>query len=456
MAGDADPFDMASDRAHRETKARARRDVPRLSSLGPVRRVALAGGAIVTLMIVAVGVSVWRSETSATLSRIAIGDERQLATAVSGHDLVFDRASIFAENRPLTASDRSALSVAQHKFALTFSSDLRASGEIRPDQRVRLDRVLAADRQLTTLERTTQPLLGRRGGIVAKRDLARQQQVVDSQIDSYEAHNDLDADTAQTAAQAAHVDARAIAIAIGGLAVLLAISLVAYMTSVLKSSFGRIRADGKLLEAHLRDVEFARLETLQRLALAAEYRDDDTMHHTERVGQLAARVADRMGLAPETIELIRQAAPLHDVGKLGVSDTILLKPGPLTPAEWALMQRHSAIGAAILAGSKSPVLQLGEEIARSHHERWDGTGYPDGRAREAIPLSARIVSIADTFDALTHERPYKHAWALDDALAEIEQLAWKHFDPRVVTAFLALDHRHALDPVTKSPPQVAA
>jgi putative two-component system response regulator len=206
----------------------------------------------------------------------------------------------------------------------------------------------------------------------------------------------------------------------------------------LKRSFGRIRADGQLLEEQLHNVELARLETLQRLALAAEYRDDDTLHHTERVAHVAALVAGRLGLGPQTVELIRQAAPLHDVGKLGVSDTILLKPGPLTAQEWQLMQGHSAIGATILAGSRSPVLHLGEEIARSHHERWDGSGYPDGLAREAIPISARIVSIADVFDALTHERPYKHAWPLDDALAEIEQLAGRQFDPQVVTAFLSL------------------
>jgi HD-GYP domain-containing protein (c-di-GMP phosphodiesterase class II) len=456
MAGDADWLDMAPDRAQRGTEARARLDAPGLSRVGPIRRIAGAGAMIVILMIVAVGVSVWRSETSATLSRIAIGEERQLATAISGHDLVFDRAGIFTENRPLTASARTALSRAQQKFALTFSTDLTASGQIGPDQRTTLDRVLAANRQLTTLERVIQPLLGRRGSVVARRRLADQQQVVDGQIDSYVGHNALDAEASQTAAQAAHRDSRAVAIAMGGLAVLLALLLVAYMIRLLRSSFGRIRADGELLEAHLRDVELARLETLQRLALAAEYRDDDTMHHTERVGRLAALVADRMGLAPEIIELIRHAAPLHDVGKLGVSDAILLKPGPLTAAEWNLMKRHSTMGAGILAGSKSPVLHLGEEIARSHHERWDGTGYPDGLAREAIPLSARIVAIADTFDALTHERPYKHAWALDDALAEIEQLAWKQFDPRVVNAFLALDYRNTLEPVTGSQPQLAA
>jgi hypothetical protein len=429
---------------------------PGVSSRGPIRRVAVAGAAIVMLMIAAVGVSVWRSETSATLASAAIANEKQLAAAVSGHDLIFDRANVFDANEPLTASERADLSRAQQNFVQLFWVDLPALGDLDPNDRRILDRVRVANRQLVTLERSTQPLLGRQGGSVAIQGLRQQRQAVDTAIDSYVSLNTRDADTAQTQSRAAHVDARAIAITVGGLAVLLAISLVAYMIGLLKRSFGRIRADGRLLEEQLHNVELARLETLQRLALAAEYRDDDTLHHTERVAHVAALVAGRMGLAPQRIELIRQAAPLHDVGKLGISDTILLKPGPLTAEEWELMKGHSAIGATILAGSRSPVLHLGEEIARSHHERWDGSGYPDGLAREAIPISARIVSIADVFDALTHERPYKHAWPLNDALAEIEQLAGRQFDPQVVTAFLSLDYELTDTPANKPPEPVVA
>jgi response regulator RpfG family c-di-GMP phosphodiesterase len=405
---------------------------------------------IVMLMIVAVGVSVWRSETSATLAGVALGDEKQLATAVSGHDLVFDRAAVFAVNRPLTAANRADLTGAQHSFETTFGVDLKTSARLEPVESRILARVRAANRQLVILERTIQPLLGRRVGGVALETLRLQRQVVDSAIDAYVSRNGQDASTTQNQSQTAHRDARAIAIVVGGLAVLLAISLVAYMINLLTRSFRRIRADSDLLE-------LARLETLQRLALAAEYRDDDTLQHTERVGQLSALVAERMRLAPATVALIRQAAPLHDVGKLGVSDSILLKPGRLTAEEWELMKRHSTIGAAILAGSTSPVLQLGERIAHWHHERWDGTGYPDGLADRAIPISARIVAITDVFDALTHERPYKHAWPVNDALAEIEHLAGVQFDPEVVTAFLTLDHQHpSTQTAEPNPPALAS
>jgi putative two-component system response regulator len=240
------------------------------------------------------------------------------------------------------------------------------------------------------------------------------------------------------------------ALAVGGAAVLLAIGLVSYIITLLIRFFERIRADAELLEQRVHDVEEARLETLERLALAAEYRDDDTLRHTERVGRCAALVAERMSLAPETVEEIRLAAPLHDIGKLGVSDTILLKPGRLTPEERESMQRHSAIGAAILAGSESPVLKMAQEIALSHHERWDGGGYPAGLAGKVIPLPARIVALADVFDALTHERPYKHAWPLQKALDEVEGLSGQHFDPAVAAAFFSLGDELIADVVVES------
>jgi putative two-component system response regulator len=187
-----------------------------------------------------------------------------------------------------------------------------------------------------------------------------------------------------------------------------------------------------------RDLEDARLELLHRLALAAEYRDDETHEHTLRVGRNAAALAHRLGLPDDEAELIGAAAPLHDLGKIGVSDTVLLKRGPLTRDETLHMRSHAEIGARIMSNSQAAVLRLGERIARSHHERWDGGGYPDGLAGEDIPLAARIVSVVDVFDALTHARPYKPPWRPEDALAEIERQSGQAFDPRVAAAFVAM------------------
>ena len=184
----------------------------------------------------------------------------------------------------------------------------------------------------------------------------------------------------------------------------------------------------------------AQLEMLHRLALAAECRDDDTYQHTERVGQTSAQLARVLGLGEHTAQLIRSAAPLHDIGKLAISDAILLKPGKLTPEEFAIIKTHTAAGARILAGSSSPLVQLAEEIAFTHHERWDATGYPKAIGGERIPITGRIVAIADVFDALTHQRPYKQAWSVPDAIQEIGCQRGRHFDPRILDAFLTLNH----------------
>ncbi len=179
------------------------------------------------------------------------------------------------------------------------------------------------------------------------------------------------------------------------------------------------------------ELERAQLELLQRLALAAEYRDDCTGQHAQRVGQLAALLGRAVGLPPDQVELLRRAAPLHDIGKIGIPDGILLKPARLTTEEYAQIKRHTDIGRIILSGSAFPTLQMAERIALYHHERWDGAGYY-GLAGEAIPLEARIVSIADVYDVVTHVRPYKQAQSPSDALALLQEESGKQFDPNLV------------------------
>jgi putative two-component system response regulator len=195
----------------------------------------------------------------------------------------------------------------------------------------------------------------------------------------------------------------------------------------------------------LEELEGAHRETLHRLALAGEYRDDDTRQHTERVSRTTRELALELGLAEREAALIGQAALLHDIGKVSIDDAILRKPGRLTPEEFELVKGHAATGAAILFGSQSAILRLAQEIALAHHERWDGTGYPNGLAGDEIPLAGRIVALADVFDALTHARPYKGAWPVEDALIEIERLAGTHFDPEVVSAFRRLDAQALVD-----------
>jgi len=188
----------------------------------------------------------------------------------------------------------------------------------------------------------------------------------------------------------------------------------------------------------------AELEAAQRLALACEFRDDDTNQHAQRVGRTAATLAMELGLSPDEVELIRHAAPLHDIGKIGIADSILLKPGRLRPDEVAVMQTHTLIGSQILAGSRSRLLQVGEEIARTHHERWDGRGYPVGLAGTDIPITGRLTAVADVFDALNFSRPYKEAWPLDAALAEMELSAGRQLDPELVALLHTLDHEALL------------
>jgi putative two-component system response regulator len=183
----------------------------------------------------------------------------------------------------------------------------------------------------------------------------------------------------------------------------------------------------------------ARLECLTILAAAAEYRDDETREHTQRVGRIAALIARALDMDEADVALIRDAAPLHDIGKVGIPDYILLKPGRLTSEERQIMTHHVEIGAKILAPAGSPVLMTAATIARTHHERWDGSGYLAGLGGDEIPLVGRITAVADVFDALTHDRPYKAAWDVDRALAEIAEQAGQQFDPHVARVFAALD-----------------
>jgi len=185
------------------------------------------------------------------------------------------------------------------------------------------------------------------------------------------------------------------------------------------------------------ELQTARLEDLAHLAHAAECRDDGTHRHTERVATLAELIARELGMGAQLSENLRLAAPLHDIGKLGIPDRILLKPGGLTDDERTEMKTHTTIGGRILGASEYPVLGMAREIALTHHERWDGAGYPAGLRASAIPIAGRIVAVADVFDAITHARPYKKALPIGHAIAEITRASATQFDPQVVDAFPA-------------------
>lgn len=185
-------------------------------------------------------------------------------------------------------------------------------------------------------------------------------------------------------------------------------------------------------------LESAQIETLERLATAGERHEAYAPGHTGRVGDLAGRIAAAMGHDLHFTGQIRLAARLHDIGKIAISDHILQKPGKLTEEEVHKVQLHTLIGAEILAGSPSELMQMAEEIALCHHEQWDGSGYPNNRAEEDIPLAARIVTVADAFDVMTHQRPYKHCWPERQAIEELRRATGTHFDHRIVNALIRL------------------
>jgi putative two-component system response regulator len=180
----------------------------------------------------------------------------------------------------------------------------------------------------------------------------------------------------------------------------------------------------------------AYLDTLYRLSIAAEYRDDDTAGHIKRISYYSLAICRALGLPEKLCEMISQASPLHDVGKIGIPDNVLLKPGSLTSKEWQIMKQHTLIGANILKGSSSKLLQIAEQIALSHHEKFDGTGYPYGLSGQQIPLASRIVTLADVFDALTNKRIYKPVFSNEEAVRIIKDSAGSHFDPEVCNAFI--------------------
>ena len=192
------------------------------------------------------------------------------------------------------------------------------------------------------------------------------------------------------------------------------------------------------LELANRETWHAHIDTIKRLVLAAEFKDEDTAQHIERMSRYSELLARAMGCPAAEVDTLRVASPMHDVGKIGIPDSVLLKPGKLTENEFLIMKQHTLLGARILEGSPSTLLQAGRVIALSHHEKWDGSGYPNGLAGEDIPLWGRICAVADVFDALTSERPYKRAFSVEKAVGILREGRARHFDPRVLDCFL--DH----------------
>ena len=195
----------------------------------------------------------------------------------------------------------------------------------------------------------------------------------------------------------------------------------------------------KQLRKAFEKIKTASLDTIYRLSRAAEYKDEDTGEHIKRMSHYSAAVARKMGLNDRTVESILYAAPMHDIGKIGTPDRILLKPGKLNADEWEIMKQHTTIGGNILSGADAGFIKFAEIIALTHHERWDGSGYPKGLKGSKIPLSGRIVAIADVFDALTSKRPYKEPFSVEKSFAIITEGRGNHFDPDVVDAFFAIE-----------------
>ncbi|MBU1691970.1 MAG: response regulator [Gammaproteobacteria bacterium] len=192
----------------------------------------------------------------------------------------------------------------------------------------------------------------------------------------------------------------------------------------------------EMVQARTEELRHTRLQVVQRLGMAAEYRDEETGSHILRMSHISALLAQAIGWSEADCELILNASPMHDIGKIGIPDAILLKPGKFEPHEWEIMKTHAAIGGKLLDGDDSDLMHMAQEIAFTHHEKWDGSGYPSGLVGEAIPQAGRIAALADVFDALTSVRPYKKAWTVEAAVDLIKESRGKHFDPNLVDVFL--------------------
>lgn len=211
---------------------------------------------------------------------------------------------------------------------------------------------------------------------------------------------------------------------------------VDYITKPVSPPIVRARVRTHLSLVRVEELLETRLQIVQTLGLAAEYKDNETGLHVIRMSRYTWILAKAAGFSDAEAERILHAAPMHDVGKIGIPDAILRKPGKLDADEWRVMQSHAAIGARIIGEHTGGLLKVAHDIALCHHEKWDGSGYPRGIAGHDIPIEARIVAIADVFDALTSERPYKKAWTIEDALTLLRNEAGKHFDPELVTLFM--------------------
>jgi putative two-component system response regulator len=210
--------------------------------------------------------------------------------------------------------------------------------------------------------------------------------------------------------------------------------VLARVSNLVQSSYLKNHLQDLVIQRS-KEVEQTKLEVLERLGRAAEYRDNETGLHVQRMANYSAIIARECGWSGEECNLLLQSAPMHDIGKIGIPDGILLKPGKLDRDEWHTMQSHTSIGNEILSGGNTELLEMARSVASCHHEKWDGRGYPLGLKGKDIPLMGRIVAVADVFDALTSSRPYKDAWPVEKAVEELENCAGTHFDPDIIKAF---------------------
>ncbi|GLQ30429.1 response regulator [Litoribrevibacter albus] len=214
------------------------------------------------------------------------------------------------------------------------------------------------------------------------------------------------------------------------------VGAVDYITKPISPAIVRARVKTHLSLVRVSELVDTQLQIVRRLGRASEYKDNETGLHVIRMSHYSVELGRAYGLNEATLDLLLNAAPMHDVGKIGIPDNILLKPGKLTDEEWEIMKQHPQIGADIVGDHGSPLLDMAKEIALTHHEKWDGSGYPKGLKGEEIPLVGRIVAIADVFDALTTERPYKKAWSVEEALKYLTESAGTHFDPTLIDLFV--------------------